>query len=101
MKSIEPISIWKDGEQHQANQLSVVSIYDDLLSSATFYYKLSEAPVEEVDGEGNVKTLSAGGVLADGNVDISGEDYENWGNDEDINLGAYQFVAGKLGLTLV
>ena len=101
MKSIVPITVWKDGAEHQANQLSVVSIYDDLLSSATFYYKLSEAPVEEVDEEGNVKTVVAGGVLADGNVGISGEDYIQWGDGEDVNLAAYQYVAGQLGLTLV
>lgn len=100
MKSIEPVSVWKDGVEHQANQLSVVSIYDDLLSSATFYYKLSEAPVEEVDGEGVSRVVSAGGVLADGNVGISGEDYQQWGDDDDINLAAYEYVAGKLNLTL-
>lgn len=100
MKSIQPVSVWKDGVEHQANQLSVVSIYDDLLSSATFYYKLSEAPLEEVDEEGNVKVVSAGAVLADGNVGISGEDYQQWGENEDVNLAAYQYVAGKLNLTL-
>jgi hypothetical protein len=99
-KTISPVGIWKDGKSYQANELSVISINDDLKTAATFYYRLSEAPVEEVDGEGVKTVVSPGGLLADGNVSISGEDYDEWGTASDINLAAYEYVAGKLGLTL-
>ena len=36
--------------------------------------------------------------LADGNVSMSGEDYQNW---DDSNDGAYQYIAAKLNLTIV
>lgn len=100
MAKITPVSIWKDGNVYQADDLSVISVSDDLKTAATFYYRLSEAPVESVDGEGVRTIVSPGGLLADGNVSISGEDYIEWGTASDVNLAAYEYVAGKLGLSL-
>lgn len=101
MAKIEPVSIWKDGNVYHADDLSLSIVYDNLESSATFYYRLSEAPVESVDGEGVKTVVSPGGMLADGNVTISGDDYVQWGKAKDVNLAAFQYVAEKLGLTLV
>ena len=88
MAKIEPISVWKDGKVYEADDLSVVSINDDLKTSATFYYKLSESPVEEVDEAGVKTVVSPGGLLADGNISIGGEDYAQWGEASDVNLAA-------------
>lgn len=91
MKSIQPIQVWKNGEEKQANTLSLVLINDDLSTNATFYYQLIASSSDE---EGNASTEQ----LADGNVSMSGEDYQNW---DDSNDGAYSFCAGKLNLTIV
>lgn len=101
MAKIEPISVWKDGKVYEADDLSLSIVYDDLKTSATFYYKLSESPVESTDEAGVKTVVSPGGMLADGNVTISGDDYIEWGEASDVNLAAFQYVAEKLGLVLV
>ena len=91
MKSIQSVQVWKNGEEKQANTFNLILINDDLATSATFYYQLLASSTDE---EGNVSTEQ----LADGNVGMSGEDYQNW---DDSNDGAYNYVAGKLNLILV
>ena len=90
MKQIQPIQVWKNGEETQANTFNLTLINDDLATSATFYYQLLAST--EVDG--NVSTEQ----LADGNVGMSGEDYQNW---DDSNDGAYNYCAGKLNLVII
>lgn len=91
MKSIQPVQVWKNGEEKQANAFNLILINDDLKSSATFYYQLLASSQDE---EGNVSSEQ----LADGNVSMSGEDYQNW---DDSNDSAYQYCAEKLNLTIV
>ena len=91
MKSINNVQVWKNGEEKQANTFNLILINDDLATSATFYYQLIASSTDE---EGNVSTEQ----LADGNCSMSGEDYTNW---DDSNDGAYNYVAGKLNLTIV
>ena len=79
--NIQPITIWKDGEAKVATQLSATIISDNLIDSAVFYYRLLTEENAQV---------------AEGNVSISGEDYENWFSNED----AYNYIANKLNLTL-
>lgn len=100
MAKIETFSVWKDGANYQADELSVRIVNDDLETSATFYYSISQSPVESVDGEGRI-VVAPGATLAEGNVAISGEDYDAWGESSNVNLAAYEYVASKLGLTLV
>ena len=91
MKAIQPIQVWKNGEEKQANTFNLILINDDLATSATFYYQLI---AKSEDEEGNVSTEQ----LADGNVGMSGEDYQNW---DDSNDGAYNYCAGKLNLVII
>lgn len=91
MKQIQPIQVWKNGEEKQANTFNLILINDDLATSATFYYQLIASSSDE---EGNVSTEQ----LADGNVGMSGEDYSNWDGSNDA---AYNYVAGKLNLTII
>ena len=91
MKSIQPVQVWKNGEEKQANAFNLILINDDLATNANFYYQLLAS---STDGEGNVSSEQ----LADGNVSMSGEDYQNW---DDSNDGAYSFIADKLNLTIV
>jgi len=88
---IQPVSIWYNGQSKSASELDARIIYDDLATSANFYYQLLASSTNE---EGNVSSE----MLADGNCGMSGEDYQNW---DDSNDGAYNYVAGKLNLTIV
>jgi hypothetical protein len=85
---IQPVNIWNNGQSKQASELDARIIYDDLATSATFYYELKEASTEEV----------AGAVLSVGNVSMDSQDYIDWDNS---NEEAYVYIAGKLNLTIV
>lgn len=91
MKSIQPVQVWKNGEEKQANTFNLSIINDDLATSATFYYQLIAS---STDAEGVVSTEQ----LADGNVSMNNSDYQNW---DDSNDGAYNYCAGKLNLVIV
>ena len=88
--NIQPVSIWANGQSKSASELDARIIYDDLATSCTFYYELKEA----VDEEG---ASSGGAVLSVGNVAMDNEDYSAWDNS---NEQAYEYIAGKLNLTL-
>ena len=91
MKAIQQVQVWKNGEEKQANMFNLTLINDDLATSATFYYQLLASSQDE---EGNVSSE----MLVDGNVGMSGEDYQNW---DDSNDGAYNYCAGKLNLVII
>lgn len=90
MAKIQPVQIWKDGQTKQAEVFNLLIISDNLSSSAQFYYELMEAPSDEgvVNGQ----------ILSNGNLSMSGQEYEDW---DDSNDSAYSWAAGKLGLTIV
>jgi hypothetical protein len=90
MKAINAVQVWKNGEEKQANMFNLVLINDDLATNANFYYQLLAS---STNVEGNVSTEH----LADGNSSMSGEDYLDWDGSNDA---AYNFVAGKLNLTI-
>lgn len=92
--NIQPISIWKDGADKVASVFTLISIKDDLHSSAQFYYELKEADyiVDEQSFSGE--------ILRNGNLSMTQEEYDIWGTAIDINLGAYQWAASKLNLVL-
>jgi hypothetical protein len=92
MRAIQPVNIWAGGQNVQANNINMYVINDDLSSSATFYYQLLK--VETIDDN------TSSQQLAQGNLTISGTDYENWNANPDINNAAYVWAAGQLNLTL-
>ena len=92
MKAIQPVNIWSGGQSLQANNLDMYVINDNLSSSATFYYQLLK--VETIDD--NTTTQQ----LAQGNLTMSGTDYDNWNATPDINDAAFVWAAGQLNLTL-
>jgi hypothetical protein len=93
MKSIEPITIWKNGESQEANLLNAYIINDNLQSSCSFYYSLCAS------GEGTeAMPLVIGQTLAEGNVTMDGENYLNWDGDNDY---AFTYIAEKLNLKLI
>jgi hypothetical protein len=86
MKQIQPIQIWVNGQQQTATLFNLIIINDNLLNSATFYWQLLDADAVK---------------LQDGNLTMDAADYAVWSSAQDINLGAYQWAASKLNITLV
>jgi hypothetical protein len=108
MKAIQPISLCKNGSTRTANTLNLYVVNDDLKSSATFYYALlDKKEVEGIPAEPGFETPTPAPApvytyetLADGNLSITGDEYNNWNSESDINGAAYEWAANKLGLTL-
>jgi len=93
MKQIEPVQVWKNGEQLEANLLNAYIINDNLATACSFYYSLNTS------GDGTeAMPLVLGQVVAEGNLTMSGEDYLAWGGSNDI---AFAYIAEKLNLTLI
>lgn len=67
MKKIKSISIWNSGELKLATWIYLVAINVTLNDSASFYYKLCSD-----NGEN----------LAEGNLSMIGQDYQNWKSDD-------------------
>ena len=92
MKDIQPIQIWKNGVIKIASVLNATIINDNLSSSCTFYWQLKEA-----DSVVDLQTI-AGQVLADGNVTMSGDDYDNWDGSNDY---AFEYIANQINVTII
>jgi hypothetical protein len=82
MKEIQPIQIWKNGEVKTASILDAQIISDNLQSDCTFYWMLKEDD----------------NVLADGNVNLSGDDYKNWDGDKNY---AFEYIAQQINVVLL
>lgn len=93
MKQIEPVQVWKDGENKTATHIDLKIIHDDLSTTATLYYQLK---AETITGE-----TSSFESVADGNHTIFGEEYEAWGESGDINAETYLIVAEALNLEII
>lgn len=85
MKQIQPITLWVNGQEQTATLFNLISINDNLLNSATFYWQLLDADASK---------------LADGNLTMDEADYAIWSSSQDVNLAAYQWAASKLNITL-
>jgi hypothetical protein len=93
MKKIQPIQIWNNGQTKTAEELDARIINDDLKTYCTFYYELREASIISED-----ETVKQGQSLANGNVTMSGDDYDNWGGDNDL---AYQYIANQINVIIL
>jgi hypothetical protein len=86
MKTIEPVSIWDNGQTVEATILNAYAVNVTLGTSATFYYQLLSETAE-----GNV-----GQQVAQGNLNMSGEAYAQW----EVDSYAWDWVAEQLNLTI-
>lgn len=82
MKNIQPIKVWKDGAIESATIFNMYISFDDLSTTAVFYYNLFN--------DSMVK-------LAEGKFEMTGTDYQNW---DDSNDAAYAFAATQLNLVI-
>jgi hypothetical protein len=96
-KQIQPVNIWINGESKEAKYFSVTCINDNYENSATNYWQLYDAMVDE---EGNEKM---GMQVSAGNLTIDGQDYINWGDQPAmaINEWIYNWSASKLNLVII
>jgi hypothetical protein len=86
MKQIESVQIWDNGQVLEAKILNTYAINVTLSTSATFYYSLL---TENED-------LSVGQQVAQGNLTMTGEAYEQW----QVDSYAWNWVAEQLNLTI-
>jgi len=91
MKTIQPVNVWQNGQVKSASKFDLNIVYDNLESSATFYYQLLEVIT---DAEGNESTNQ----VAQGNLTMDGQEYQNW---DDSNDSAYIWGATQLSLTII
>jgi hypothetical protein len=82
MKTIEKIPTWVKGQAVTATIFNLRPIGGELFQSASFYYALLD----------DNKTL-----VAEGNLSLSGEDYQEWGDDDNY---PYNYAAEKLNLVI-
>jgi len=87
--TITPVNIWYNGLVKTAEQFRVRVVSDDLETQASFYYELLEADES-----------SPPYTVVSGNLYMGGTEYTDWKADENTNLYAYTWAAGKLNLTL-
>lgn len=90
-KKISPVNVWVNGEVKVAEYLDAYGIQLTLGVSSRFYYSLS---TKVVDAEG---IESPGEQVTSGNLDMVGEDYQSWEQDE----FAWDWVATQLNLTII
>jgi hypothetical protein len=86
MKTIQPVSIWDNGQNLQAKVLNAYAVNVTLGTSATFYYSL----MTELE-DGNI-----GVQVAQGNLTMTGESYAKW----QVDSYAWDWVAEQLNLTI-
>jgi len=86
--SIQPVTIWQNGQQLIANKIFASINFDNLKDNATFYWYLTNSSDDDV-------------IITNGNTIISGADYTAWDESQDINLAAYQYICTQLNLTLI
>jgi hypothetical protein len=86
MKQIQPVSIWYNGITIQAIIFNMISVSDNLSTEAVFYYQLFSANNDQ---------------LTEGNLTMTGFDYQAYSTSPDSNAYAYQWGATQLNLTLV
>jgi hypothetical protein len=86
MKTIQPVSIWYNGQPQEAKVLNAYAVNVSLNESATFYYALYSLNPND----------SLGIQLAQGNLSMTGDDYQEWEQD----TFAWDWVAGQLNVII-
>jgi len=90
-KQIQPVNIWVNGEQKQAEYLNAYATNVVLDTNATFYWGLYTKVTNE-QGED-----APGEQVAQGNIAMDNEEYQLWEQDD----VAWEFIADKLNLTII
>ena len=78
------------------NAICIPNVHVLLFESCTTLYEVRE--ITEIQTPGMPLTPVWGPALVNGTMTLSGDDYTNWGNDDNY---IYEEIAAKLGLTLL
>lgn len=62
-RPIDKVKVWQNGVVYDADDIDVVCVWDDLATTARFYYTLQD---------------STGAVVSSGNVELTGDDYKDY-----------------------
>lgn len=95
---IQPIATWVNG---QAKTLEVLRLdnyfqYDFLMCPGRVHYCLCEVvTVTDTDENGNTTTREEARSIIDGNVDLTWDLVNDWGEDDDI---IFEYVLNELNL---
>jgi hypothetical protein len=113
--SIQPVTIWQDGQQVNANHIDASIVNDNLSDYAQFFWQISLVTIitntesrDIYDENGSVisqdvqtETETVKTIVQSGNTTITGAAYDEWGQSADVNLAAYQYICTQLNLTLI
>jgi hypothetical protein len=80
---VNPVKVWKDGKTVDGVDLDVDVAYEDLDNMVRFYYQLKD---------------SAGVQIANGNVEVTGKDYDDYKTLPNHAQRAYNIVLRHLRL---
>ena len=89
MKTIQPITVWYNGQDVQATVLNVYCSGDNLQSSAMFQYQI-------LTTDGSPEAHPFFTTASQGQLTMTGTDYDAW----ETNDYAYDWVAAQLNLTI-
>jgi hypothetical protein len=80
---VNPVKVWRNGATLDGVDLDVSVAYEDLENMVRFYYELKD---------------STGAQIANGNVEVTGEDYDDYKTKPNHAQRAYQIVLRYLRL---
>lgn len=86
MKTIEPISIWANGQVQQGTIFNCYAVNVTLNTSASFWYGIYAEPQQGQPSN----------ILAQGNLYMDGQAYADW----EVDSYAWDWAAEQLGLTI-
>lgn len=95
--TIQPVMVWQNGQQKEANNFVMRIVNDNLETACIFYYEMQN--VEEIVE--NTQSTTTVDVLAFGNLTLEGAEYQTWDADPSANEWAYNWAAAQLNLVLI
>ena len=111
---IQPVMVWQNGQQKEANNFIMRIVNDNLETSCNFYYELQsiqelvsqiEVPITNEDKTTTMSTIDKITITTDiltfGNLSLEGQDYKDWDVNPSANEWAYNWAATKLNLVLI
>ena len=82
-RPIDKVKVWVNGVTYDADDIDVVCVWDDLETTARFYYTLSD---------------STGKVVTSGNVELTGAKYQDYANKPNHDDRAVVLVMRELNV---
>lgn len=82
-RPIDKVKVWQNGVVYDADDIDVVCVWDDLATTARFYYTLSD---------------STGAVVTSGNVELTGAKYQDYASKPNHDDRAVILVMRELNV---